>query len=110
MPIHHLGFKVANFPKTRDFYLAALKPLGYKVRVSFEEGKVLGLGALFCAPDFWIVDPTVHSKAEKVDETGEEQPLTKDSYPLHIAFSASNRVQVREFYEAALYVFYLHVI
>ena len=78
--------------------------------MSFEEGKVLGLGAPFCAPDFWIVDPTVCSEAEKTGDTGEEQPSTKDSYPLHIAFSASNRAQVREFYEAAMYVFYIHVI
>jgi len=96
MPIHHLGFRVVNFSKTRDFYLAALKPLGYKIVISFHEGKVLGLGATFYAPDFWLVDPNV------ITEASDEKPAAAG--PMHIAFSASNRAQVREFYEAAMYV------
>jgi len=101
MPIHHLGFRAANFPKARDFYLVALKPLGYKVVISFHEGKVLGLGASSYAPDFWLVDPDVTTEVDK-SSSGKPAPAG----PMHIAFSASNRAQVREFYEAAMYVFY----
>ncbi|KAF8801284.1 Glyoxalase/Bleomycin resistance protein/Dihydroxybiphenyl dioxygenase [Phlegmacium glaucopus] len=97
MPIHHISFRAADFSKTRDFYLAALKPLGYKIIMSFHEGKVLGLGAKFYAPDFWLVDPDVTTE---VDKASSEKPAP--SGPLHIAFSASNRAQVREFYEAAI--------
>jgi catechol 2,3-dioxygenase-like lactoylglutathione lyase family enzyme len=99
MPIHHLGFKVPNYQKTRDFYLAALKPLGYKVTMSYEDGKVVGLGAGYYGADFWLVDPDVRSKEEKTDD----EKATKYSHPIHIAFSASNRAQVREFHEAAMY-------
>ena len=98
MPLHHLGFKVPNFQKTRGFYLAALKPLGYKVAMMKEEGKVVGLGAGFYGADFWLVDPDVGCKEEKTDD----EKASKYSQPLHIAFSASNRTQVREFYEAAM--------
>ena len=98
MPIHHLGFKVPNYQKTREFYLAALKPLGYKVTMMKEEGRVVGLGAGLYGADFWLVDPDVGSKEEKTDD----EKASKYSQPLHIAFSASNRTQVREFHEAAM--------
>ena len=102
MPIHHFGFKVPNFDKTREFYLAALKPLGYKVTMTLEEGKVLGLSAgVYGGADFWLVDPDVGAKTEQTDE----EKTAKYSQPLHIAFSASNRAQVREFHKAAMYVF-----
>ena len=98
MPIHHLGFKVPNFQKTREFYLAALKPLGYKVTVKIEEGKVIGLGAGYYGADFWLVDPDIGC-TEKITD---DEKTSKYSQLIHIAFSASNRTQVREFYEAAM--------
>lgn len=102
MPIHHLGFKVPNLQKTRDFYLAALKPLGYRVTMTKAEGKVVGLSAGLYGADFWLVDPDVGSTTETTDD----EKTAKYSQLLHIAFSASNRAQVRQFYEAALYVFH----
>lgn len=101
MPIHHLAFKVPDFPRTRDFYLAALKPLGYKITMTKEEGKVVGFGAGYFGADFWLADPDVGSQTVKTDE----EKAAKYSQPLHIAFSASNRAQVREFHEAAMYAF-----
>jgi catechol 2,3-dioxygenase-like lactoylglutathione lyase family enzyme len=98
MPIHHFGFKVPDFPKTREFYLAALKPLGYKVTMTKAEGKVVGLGSGFFGADFWLVDPDVGIEEKKTDD----EKASKYSQPLHIAFAASNRAQVREFYKAAM--------
>lgn len=98
MPIQHFGFKVPDFPKTREFYLAALKPLGYKVTITKEEGKVVGLGAGFYGADFWLVHPDVGNKEEETDD----EKASKYSQPFHIAFSASNRAEVREFYKAAM--------
>lgn len=104
MPIHHLRFKPLNFSETRDFYLAALKPLGYKVKLSYLDGKILGLGAQPCGPDLWIVDPDVSSEVEKTSD--EKLAAGAPTRPIHIAFAASNRSQVRAFYEAAMYVLY----
>jgi hypothetical protein len=52
MPIDHLGIPcpASEHKKVVDFYLAALKPLGYKQLLAF--GPAVGLGA--GQADFWI--------------------------------------------------------
>lgn len=95
-----LGLVVPNFEETRDFYLAALKPLGYRVIPSkeLEKGRILGLGRGFFRADFWIGDANVGSENIQTDD----EKTTKCSQLIHIEFAASNRTQVREFYEAAI--------
>ncbi|HXW21259.1 MAG TPA: VOC family protein [Roseiarcus sp.] len=77
----HLGFAVADFDKSRTFYLKALAPLG--VKAMMEGDGHLGLGS-DRRPQFWI-------------GKGEAPPGR-----LHLAFAAKNRGEVRAFYEAAL--------
>jgi catechol 2,3-dioxygenase-like lactoylglutathione lyase family enzyme len=77
----HLGFAVADFPKSRAFYLSALAPLGG--RVVMEGPDFVGFGRE-ARPQFWI-------------GTG-EAPTTR----LHLAFTARSRAEVRAFYEAAI--------
>ncbi|KAF8152264.1 hypothetical protein B0H34DRAFT_800733 [Crassisporium funariophilum] len=104
MPIHHLGFKVKNYPETRDFYLAALKPLGYGIVASLMDRKVLGLGVGY-QPDFWLVSLDVQSLPQKEEDTvNNAEGIAKydTSRPVHIAFAASNREQVRQVYKAAI--------
>ncbi|KDR72802.1 hypothetical protein GALMADRAFT_73233 [Galerina marginata CBS 339.88] len=94
MPLHHLGIDVRDLKEAREFYLAALKPLGYKVKMTFHDGEVIGMGAGF-APDFWLTGPN------KPSPDGSEKPKEKTGF-IHLAFAASNREQVRKFYDAAI--------
>jgi catechol 2,3-dioxygenase-like lactoylglutathione lyase family enzyme len=81
MVFDHIGFNVTDFPKTRAFMATALAPLGITV---LKEG------------EGWAM----------VGRAGEGQ-LWFGSFgtspgPIHVAFAAQNREQVRQFYSAAL--------
>jgi len=81
MIFDHIGIAVSDFARSREFYLKALAPLG--IGFVMEGGGWAGLGREG-KPEFWIgVD----------DET---------SGPIHVAFAAKDREQVRAFYKAAL--------
>lgn len=80
MNIDHIGFVVKNFKKSRDFYVAALAPLGLGIIGEGERWAMLGKNKC----DIWF---------------GEEgNPTTS----IHVAFVAENHDQVKEFYEAAI--------
>ena len=86
--IDHSGFQVSDPAKSRNFYDAALAPLGYRVLMEIPKehtaGKVvLGYGVP-PKPDFWIAEGKANEPR------------------VHIAFRAENRKQVDEFYRAAL--------
>lgn len=86
--IDHTGLVVRNPSKSREFYLGALAPLGYKLLVEvpkeYTDGMVvLGFGQP-PKPDFWIEEGTPNEPR------------------IHIAFRATNRKQVDDFYKAAL--------
>lgn len=49
--IDHLELRVADLPRARDFYAAALAPLGYALHV---QGPSLGFGTDASTLDFWI--------------------------------------------------------
>ncbi|SMY08592.1 VOC family protein [Flavimaricola marinus] len=85
--IDHSGISVSDFDKARDFYDAALAPIGASllmvVPLEFTNGvKVGGYGQ--DRPVFWL------------SEDGAQTP------PLHFAFSAASRAEVDAFYSAAL--------
>ena len=82
--IDHLGLDVGSFPRSRDFYAAALAPLGYglKVELPAEAPDRGGFGATH--PVFWIA---AGGAVER---------------PLHFAFAAASRAEVDAFYRAAL--------
>jgi catechol 2,3-dioxygenase-like lactoylglutathione lyase family enzyme len=81
MTFDHIGFNVDDFVKSKAFYLKALAPLGIGIIAEGEGwamiGKV-GEGA------FWFGS------------------FGNTPGPIHIAFSADNRQQVRDFHAAAL--------
>ena len=82
--IDHIGLSVADYQKSKAFYLAALAPLGYEL---FMEIPKAGPHAGFAAggkPDFWIT---------------RGKPTTPE---VHVAFGAKDRATVRAFYDAAL--------
>jgi catechol 2,3-dioxygenase-like lactoylglutathione lyase family enzyme len=80
MALDHIGFTVADFPKSKAFYLAVLAPLGMRV-VSEGEGWVL-LGTDGRA-ELWLGGGTAPA-------------------PIHLAFKARTRQAVQEFHAAAL--------
>jgi catechol 2,3-dioxygenase-like lactoylglutathione lyase family enzyme len=85
--IDHTGIPVSNWDKTREFYDAALAPLGVSMLHVVPEQhtggiKVCGYGR--DKPDFWL------------NESGETGPGR------HYAFSARSRAEVDAFYAAAI--------
>ena len=79
--LDHIGLNVSDIKKSKEFYMQALKPLGYEIFMEWE--KWVGF-AVNGKPDFWIQDGP------------------KTSPIIHIAFRAENRALVNEFYRAAL--------
>lgn len=82
MIIDHIGLEVSDYEKSKAFYRASLAPLGITLVMEFE-GIAAGFGR-DGKPEFWFGP---HKAAHK---------------PMHIAFAAESRVQVEQFYEAAL--------
>jgi catechol 2,3-dioxygenase-like lactoylglutathione lyase family enzyme len=112
MPISHIGLNVRDMDEATSFYSAALKPLGYKMRMEFVDGEVRGFGASACGPDFWLAGPnapgadgseTRHQRGGVEGKTEvKEEARRKLSGPVHVAFAAKDRGKVRSFYEEAL--------
>lgn len=80
--IDHVIIGVTDVSAAKEFYQAALKPLGYSIGFGGDWGAGFksGEGAL----DFWI--------------RTEEKAIT----PVHIAFQVEDRALVGAFYEAAI--------
>ena len=78
--LDHIGIPVSDVGRSKQFFVAALAPLGYKVIMDF--GEAVGMGAA-TGPDFWIGKGQLGNS-------------------LHIAFSASDRGLVDAFYQAAM--------
>ncbi len=78
--IDHMAIPVSDLARSKQFFVAALAPLGFKV--IFDLPNATGMGAEGF-PSFWI-------------DRG--RPLG----PLHFAFFAADRRAVDEFYRAAL--------
>lgn len=81
MIIDHVGLRVSNFEKSKEFYIRSLEPLG--ISLLCEEDGNVGFGKHEADP-FWI------------------GPNTAPSQRTHIAFKAETRSQVDKFYEAAI--------
>jgi catechol 2,3-dioxygenase-like lactoylglutathione lyase family enzyme len=81
MILDHIGLKVRHFAMSRAFYLAALAPLGIRI---VKEGDGWAGFNREGRGGFWIA-------------SGHEQ-----SGPIHVAFVAKDRAEVRAFHAAAL--------
>ena len=79
--LDHVSLRVRDFPRSRGFYQAALAPLGVGI---VEQGDgYAGFNIPGGRGGFWIAVG---------DPPG----------PIHVAFAAADRAQVRAFYQAAL--------
>lgn len=81
MSIDHIGLAITDCEKSKGFYAKALAPLG--IELAMEMGGWVAFGKNR-KPEFWF-------------GVGHDPQR-----PMHIAFSADNRSQVKAFYEAAL--------
>lgn len=81
MIIDHIGLAVSDYEKSKQFFSRALAPLGIEIAQEVHGWAGLGKSG---KPEFWF---------------GQH---TSPHGPMHIAFVAENRAQVRAFYEAAL--------
>ncbi|KAF9039287.1 Glyoxalase/Bleomycin resistance protein/Dihydroxybiphenyl dioxygenase [Panaeolus papilionaceus] len=103
MPLDHIGVHVSNLEDSLNFYKTALKPLGYKVKMTFADGQVVGMGSGY-VPDFWVSGPgTPSADGSNVrNPPPPDAPIREMTGPMHIAFTAKNRRAVRDFYNAAI--------
>jgi catechol 2,3-dioxygenase-like lactoylglutathione lyase family enzyme len=74
--LDHMGIPVSDLARSKQFFLAALAPLGYRVIFDLPQATGMGAGSY---PTFWI---------------GQGEPR----YPLHFAFAASERAAVDAFH------------
>lgn len=81
--INHFGIAVNDGHKSVEFYQATLKPLGYEIHHSWENG----------------ANFTDHIAA---DPFGDFAVVEGKPYPFHFAFQAKNNGAVDEFYKAAM--------
>jgi catechol 2,3-dioxygenase-like lactoylglutathione lyase family enzyme len=81
MIFDHIGFNVSDLQPSKAFYLQALAPLGIGVAMDGEGWVMLGRPG---KPQFWIGS------------------FGSSPGPIHLAFAAESREQVRRFYDAAL--------
>jgi catechol 2,3-dioxygenase-like lactoylglutathione lyase family enzyme len=79
--IDHIAITVSDFEASKQFYLAALAPLGYELIM--EHGISGGGFGKDGKPDFWI-------------QSGQA------SGPIHIALASADRTTVDQFYQVAL--------
>ncbi|KAI0393971.1 Glyoxalase/Bleomycin resistance protein/Dihydroxybiphenyl dioxygenase [Xylariaceae sp. FL0594] len=114
MPLAHVslptGKNPANFAAMREFYTAALKPLGFAPYMDRPEMFIFGLGVrggggggggggVALAPDFWL-----HFGYGNRDVEEGEREREREKYlgGTHVAFAAESREKVDEWYEAAI--------
>ena len=83
MILDHMGFSVTETERSKAFYMKALAPLG--IAVAMEGHGWVGMGREG-RPQFWFGGRGGMAGAG----------------PVHLAFAARNRAEVRAFHEAAL--------
>jgi len=91
--LDHVNLRVANYERSRQFYQAALAPLGYVLAMENDAGAGFRKGFI---PDFWIKQGDPINFREALAESGCGGPA------VHVAFASEDRSAVDAFYAAAL--------
>ena len=81
MIIDHIGLAVSDYERSKQFFTQALAPLGIQLVMEIEGWAGFGRGG---KPELWF---GTHTQVQ---------------HPMHLAFVAESREQVRAFYQAAL--------
>jgi catechol 2,3-dioxygenase-like lactoylglutathione lyase family enzyme len=93
--LDHVSIRVANYDRSRQFYLIALAPLGYTLAMEISSGAGFRKGFI---PDFWI------KQGEPVRVGASDDPLEPGCGGpfVHVAFASDDRATVDAFHRAAL--------
>jgi catechol 2,3-dioxygenase-like lactoylglutathione lyase family enzyme len=93
--IDHVSLRVADYDRSKKFYEAALKPLGYTLAMETASGAGFRKGFI---PDFWIKQGEPRSAVR----AGPPEPDACGGPSVHVAFASDDRRTVDAFYRAAL--------
>ena len=92
--LDHVSIRVTDYDRSKQFYEAALAPLGYILAMESDSGAGFRKGYI---PAFWI---------KQGDATPSQIPAPASSGcggpAVHVAFASDNRQAVDAFYRAAL--------
>jgi predicted lactoylglutathione lyase len=81
----HIGINVSDVTASKAFYTTLLAPLGHSIRMEFPEHQVYAFGK--SQPQFWLTPG---------------RDASRQSGPVHVAFTAKNCAQIDEFHAAGL--------
>jgi hypothetical protein len=100
MSFSHFSLPVGgHYTAMRDFYAMALKPLGYEIKIGDRDGEeFVGLGTESTGPHFWLGLGASNKSLPKYDGV-----LANRVAPIHVAFNATSKEQVDEWYQCAMY-------
>ncbi|HEV7768407.1 MAG TPA: VOC family protein, partial [Thermoanaerobaculia bacterium] len=90
--IDHISIRVADYDRSRTFYVAALEPLGYTLAMENTSGAGFSREMI---PSFWI------KQGEPV-ETRVDAAAGCGGPAVHVAFACKDRGAVDAFHRAAL--------
>ena len=94
--LDHINLRVTDYARSKEFYTAALAPLGYVLAMEAESGAGFRKGTI---PSFWVKQGELVGRAGLGDPT----PLAGCGGPqLHVAFAAETRAMVNAFHRAAM--------
>jgi catechol 2,3-dioxygenase-like lactoylglutathione lyase family enzyme len=94
--LDHVSLRVADYDRSKRFYVAALASLGYTLAMETASGAGFRRGFI---PDFWVKqgEPmSLEAPAAPLEPAGCGGPA------VHVAFAGDNRTTVDAFYRAAL--------
>ena len=92
MPIAHCAVHTADLPRSKAFYAAALKPLGYRLFLDLPAAVGFTTGM---SPDFWTV-------GQHFERAKKQSGKTPEVLPTHVAFRCGSRSEVRRWYDAMM--------
>lgn len=93
--LDHISLRVSDYERSKTFYLAALKPLGYTLAMESASGAGFRKDSI---PEFWVKqgEPLGIAAQTGASELGCGGPF------VHVAFASRERAPVDAFYHAAL--------
>jgi catechol 2,3-dioxygenase-like lactoylglutathione lyase family enzyme len=95
--LDHISLRVADYERSKKFYVAALAPLGFTLAMeSASSGAGFRRDAI---PGFWVKQGEPGSPG---DAAAAVEPGSCGGPAIHVAFATANRAAVDAFHQAAL--------
>jgi catechol 2,3-dioxygenase-like lactoylglutathione lyase family enzyme len=94
--LDHVSIRVADYARSKKFYVAALAPLGYRLAIESASGAGFHRGFI---PDFWIKQGQPMTLGARA---GPHELAGCGGIAVHVAFASEDRATVDAFYRAAM--------